>query len=220
LAQGSLAQRQAQVDYKAPFGDASAAVDQSTGVSAGRLGLTGALVAAGGGVFAANTIDDSFAVVNAGGLAGIPVLRENRLVGKTDADGQLLIPDLRAYQANAIAVDPLSLPLDAQAGQLDRVVRPADRSGVVVNFAVKRGGAARLKLVDTQGRLLPLGTMVTVEASGSSAPIGYDGTTYLTDLAVSNVVDVTLADGTACGASFAYTAKPGHIPLIGPITCR
>jgi outer membrane usher protein len=220
LNEGQVAQRQGELDYKASWGEPSLAIDQSAGISAFRLGLTGALVAAGGGVFPTNTINNSFAIVRSGRLPGITVYNENRPVGKTNASGRLIVPDLRPYENNSIALDPLNLPMDAQAGQLSRVVRPNDQSGVVVDFAISRGAAARLHFIDTGGKDLPLGSMVALSDGSSAAPVGFDALTYLTHLKAKNHVEVALPNGSYCSADFPFDAALGKIETIGPIPCH
>ncbi len=217
--EGAQAQRSAQGDYLARWGDVSAGVDQSSGLTAGRAGLRGSLVLADRSLFASDQIADSFAVVNTGGVAGVPVLYENRPLGVTDSGGQLLVPSLLSYQNNRLAVDTAALPPDIDVGQTSAIVRPPDRSGIVVNFQVRKVRAALLKLQDANGKFIPLGSVAKV-AGALDQPVGYDGEAYVLGLKASNRVRVELPNGSSCMVQFAYKPVPGDIPVIGPLICR
>jgi P pilus assembly protein, porin PapC len=90
--------------------------------------VNGALSVLDGGVFASNRIEDSFAIVDTH-AAGIRVRQENRDVGRTDSHGRLLVPDMRSYDINRLAIEPLDAPMDADVPVTSREVRPRDRSG-------------------------------------------------------------------------------------------
>ncbi len=217
--EGFAARRSAEAEFLSSWGRVSAGVDQSAGHLAGRAGARGALVVAGGDVFAGDQIYDSFAVVNTGDVAGVPVLYENRPVGKTNASGHLLIPSLRSFQNNQLAVDVTRLPADIDVGQTSVLVRPPDRSGVMVDFRVGKVNAALLRLQDSNGHPLPLGSVVKVEGA-EDAPVGYDGEAYVTGLKPTNRVSIRLPNETRCSVQFHYMPVKGDIPVIGPLHCQ
>ena len=45
-------------------------------------------------------------IVDINGVPGVRILSENREYGRTESDGRLLVPDLRSYDINHIAIDP------------------------------------------------------------------------------------------------------------------
>jgi outer membrane usher protein len=90
---------------------------------------------------------------------------------------------------------------------------------VIVKFPIKFSHGALLRLMDEEGAPLPVGSSATLHATGVAVPIGYDGETYLEDLAPQNELSVERPDGRHCTASFAYHPVPGDIPLIGPLRC-
>ena len=217
--EGAAAHRSAEGEYLSPWGRVSAGVDQSAGQVAGRAGVSGALVLAGGEMFASDQIRDSFAVVSTGDVADVPVLYENRVVGKTDAHGKLLAPSLLSYQDNRLTVDATKLPPDIEVGPTSMLVRPSDRSGVMVDFHVRRVNAALLTLQDAAGHPTPLGSVAKVDGA-EDRPVGYDGAAYVTGLKPTNHMGVVLANGTTCSVDFDFTPLKGDIPLIGPLVCR
>ncbi|WP_346387897.1 fimbria/pilus outer membrane usher protein [Nocardioides sp.] len=201
------------------WGRVSGGIDYQPGESAGRIGARGALILVDSHVFASGWIDDSFAVVSSGDVADVPVLYENRLVGNTDSRGKLLIPSLLSYQDNRLAIDTAGLPPDVEVGQSGVLVRPPDRSGVRVKFAVRQVNAALLTLHDQNGHPILLGSVAKI-AGVEDRPVGHDGETYVTGLKRTNRMEVALPDGTTCVVQFDYTLAKGDIPRIGPLRCQ
>jgi outer membrane usher protein len=208
------------VQYKSPMGLLSAGIDNSSGQTTARLESQGALSFVDRRLFPSNTIYDSFAVVDTAPLGDVHVYQENRDVGTTDKAGYLLVPDMRSFDVNHIGIDPRDIPADADLGLDKRIVRPQDRSGVVVRFPIHFSHSALLKLVDESGHPLPLGSTVTLRTTGSIVPVGYDGEAYVEDLSPHNKVSIELANGQHCTASFDYKPVPRDIPTIGPLRCQ
>ncbi|HJT98928.1 MAG TPA: fimbria/pilus outer membrane usher protein [Rhodanobacteraceae bacterium] len=181
--------------------------------------LTGALVFMDSHLFAARRIDDAFAVV-ATGTPDVPVMLENRVIGNTDANGDLLITPLNAYQRNRVAIDPMRLPADARIDRVDDEVVPSDRAGVLVNFRIAPVEAASVVLHDADGHPLPVGSLVELNGDASAgALVGYDGTVYLEGVKPRNALLVHAPAGD-CRVRFDYRYEAGSVPLIGPLSCR
>ncbi len=217
--EGAAASRSAEVEFLSPWGRLSGGVDQSSGQITGRAGARGALVLAGDDLFASDQIHDSFAVVRTGGVADVPVLYENRLIGATDSRGRLLVPSLLSYQNNRLTVDASRLPVDIDVGQTSVLVRPPDRSGVVVDFPIRKVNAALLRLRDRTGQPVPVGSVAKAPGAADQ-PVGYDGEAYVTGLKPTNRMEVVLPNGTSCSVQFDYRPVKGDIPVIGPLRCQ
>jgi outer membrane usher protein len=147
------------------------------------------------------------------------VLEENRDVGRTGSTGRLLVPDMRSFDLNHIAIVATDISPDSSIDDSTREVRPQDRSGVVVKFSVKTSHGALLRLVDFAGIPIELGSTATLQATGVTVPVGYDGDAYVEDLSLHNNVDVERTDGWRCTVTFDYHPVPGDIPSIGPMRC-
>ena len=210
----------AQVQYKSPSALLTAGVDHSEGGTTLRLETQGALSVVDRGLFPSNTVYDSFAIVDTNGMPNVHVLQENRDVGRSNASGRLLVPDMRSFDLNRITIEPTDIPPDATVDSTTREVRPQDRSGVVLRFPVRVSHGALLKLVDEAGVALPVGSTARLRASGAMVPVGYDGDAYIQDLNSHNEVDVEQPDGRRCSAAFDYQPAPGEIPTIGPLPCQ
>ena len=194
-------------------------LDRTAGQTAYRASAQGALVLANGRMFAANTVGDSFAVVDTSGIPGIHVLQENRPAGETDASGMRLVTDLRSFEPNRLDIDARDIPPDASVSAPSQVVRPQDRSGVVVRFAVKQSRGALLRLVDGAGKPVPVGSRAVLQGTGEPATVGFDGEAFVTGLGDHNRLVVTRQDGTACVARFEWTPQPGSLTTLGPLAC-
>ena len=209
---------QAEASYISQHATSALAVEQYGRQRNRRGELHGALVLAGGRLFATNRIQDSYAVVDTDGQPGVPVLLENRLVGETDASGHLLLPDLRGWDENRVSIDPRTLPADIETDQLNILIRPADHSGVVARFPISRGKSALIRLVDQAGVPIPAGTTAILRTTGKHLPIGFDGEVFASGVAPDDALLVATPAGT-CNATFHFTPMPNDIPVIGPVVC-
>ena len=209
----------AQGQHKSPVGLFTAGVDSDNGVTTVRLESQGALSLVDHGLFPSNTIYDSFAIVDTNPVAHVHVLQENRDVGTTNSSGRLLVPDMRSFDLNRIAIEPTDIPPEATINTATRELRPQDRSGVVVKFPIKFSHGALLKLVDAAGVAVPLGSAATLRATGTVVPVGYDGDAYVEELSSHNELSIEFPDGSRCTAAFDYKPVTGEIPLIGPLRC-
>ena len=209
-----------EVEYKSPYRIYSAGIDQSAGQTQFQAETQGAFSLVEGTFFGSNPIPDSFALVKTGDVPDVHVLQENRDAGTTNQRGLLVVPDLRSFEINHLAIDPNDIPPDATIDTTVREIRPQDRSGVVVEFPIRFNHGALLALVDEAGNPMPVGSKATLLATGTAYPVGYDGAAYIENLKPLNVVEVERMDGTQCTVAFPYTPVPREIPKIGPLTCR
>lgn len=188
-------------------------------VDYGYASASGSVVWMGGHVFAAREVPDAFAVVSTDGFGGIPVRLENRLIGSTDRNGLLLVTPLLSWQRNRLSIDTLDLPADMRADRVDTWVTPRQSAGLGVDFGLRRTQAMHVVLHDPAGAPLPVGSQVRLPGGGS-ATVGYDGETYLEDVATPVQLEVDLPDG-HCRVHLAppvAATSPG-VPSIGPLRC-
>jgi outer membrane usher protein len=215
--EGATPERSAAISYRSNYARMEADVRQYGNNANASAEIEGAVATMGNGVFLANRIDDAFAVIDAG-VPGVEVFHENRSVGFTDSDGRALIPNLRSYQKNKIAIDTRNLPIDADISTTQDIIAPADRSGVRVNFGVRTDTrAAVLVLTAPDGRPIPAGAQGRIEG-GEAFVVGYDGRAWVKGLASRNTVSVALA-GHECRATFDYSARPNEQVII-PAVCQ
>ena len=216
--EGSAGQRSGAVAYRSSFMRTEVGVSQGSKGAVATAEIEGSVATLGGGVFFANRIDDAFAVVETG-VPGIEVFHENRSAGLTDSAGRALIPRLRSYQNNKIAIDTTNLPVDADVAMTESRIAPGDRSGVRLNFAVQTNVRPAVVVFKTPGgEPLAAGSQGRVE-DGESFVIGYDGRAYIKNLSALNTVTVTTLDR-ECRASFPYEARPNEQVVINSVICQ
>ena len=208
--------------YRSPWGQLDATVDRVNGETGYRGDFQGALAIADNNVFAANTISDSFAVVDTDQTKGVEILQENRPIGKTGPSGLLLVPNLISFGINRLGIDPNDVPLDSNIDNTTQIIRPQNRSGVVVHFPIHVSHGAVLHLVDGKGAYIPVGStgQLMVPDHSNQVTIGYDGEAFITDLRARNRLLITLPGGGHCTAAFRYAPRPGFLPDLGNVECR
>ncbi len=209
----------AQVQYLGNHAQVTASAQQVDGSTLWAVDTTGAVVWMDNTLATARRIGDGFALVSTDGVAGIPVIHENREIGTTDSSGHFLVPDLDAYRNNQVSIDSLGLPANLQVAATDQAVVPRSRSGVLVRFGIKPYLAASIILQDGKGSLLPAGLRVRHVESGASTVVGYDGLTFVEGLAPLNHLQV---DGNHlhCQVTFPFKPPTGTtLPTLGPLRC-
>ncbi|WP_267124752.1 fimbria/pilus outer membrane usher protein, partial [Xanthomonas sacchari] len=170
----------------------------------------------GGGWFPGRDLDQAFALVSTGGVADVPVLLENRPIGRTDARGFLLVTPLLAWQHNRLSIDPMRLPPELRPEQVDQIVVPRDRTGVVVAFPIRRSDGVLVQLHDAADAPLPVGSRV--HGPGVDTVVGYDGQAYVEGLAPGrNDLEVDM-QGSRCRLRI---ERPTQAPPtgLGPLRC-
>lgn len=206
------------VTRQASFGRADLALREGGLGIAARATFDGALIWAGGGLFASNRITDGYAVVDVG-VPDVPVSLNNRAVARTGMFGRALVSGLGSYRPNRISINPLDLPTQANIAASAITVVPARRSGVTVDFGGQPSAAALVVLRDPAGAFLPAGADVQLHGARTSFVMGYDGEVWIAGLAAQNLISVRM-DGKTCSAAFSYAAQQGAQTYIDGIECK
>jgi outer membrane usher protein len=156
-----------------------AQAQQQSGATSTRLWATGGAASLGNGVYWSRGIEQSFAIVQVGQLADVPVYLESQLVARTRADGTALVNNLRAYQDNRISVDPLAVPLTSSMGAMSQTVQPRWLGGVALDFRVNPVIGMTLVVRQADGALLPSWTSVELAGGQQSFVTGRRGEVYV-----------------------------------------
>jgi outer membrane usher protein len=185
--------------------------------SAQRLTLSGGATLLDGELHAVRTINDSFAMVDVGGVPNMTVYFDNQPVARTDDSGLALVPNLRSFQVNRLSIDPQQLPLDATVSDTQLQTVPPYRSGTLVRFPVKRVRSGVFKLQRADGSVVPAGAVVKFQ--GEEFPVGLEGLTYVT-----NYDHGTAGEAHWNGGRCTFRLPPPPAdetqPELGTIACR
>jgi len=222
--QNGYSQGLAQGTYRGKYGDLTGSVSRSAAGTTTELDGSGSLVVMAGDVLMGRQIDDAFALVSTDGVPDVPVLHENRVIGRTNAEGHFLVPDLQAYEPNHLAIDPLGLPPDTMIKATSMNLAPQARAGVLARFTLQTVSGAQIQLIDPFGKPLPAGATVTVEETGKRYAVGYDGLAFVDELKPANHLIARWShDGqrNQCAVDVPYTTAPKRgLATIGPFPCR
>ena len=224
-AQGGNTSTQAQGQYVSSTAQYSASIQRDNGSSQGSLGMTGSIVAMNGRVLPARQTGSAFALVSTG-MPNVTVLQENRPIGRTDRQGDLLVPDLVPYAINRLGIDADELPAEAQVDKSTMEVVPQRLAGVVARLNIERYEGATVKLVDRAGQPVPSGAAVTFGSGDAPTIAGYDGIVFIAHVKPANALTVQWSDGASgaaasCSANFPY--DPNTSPagaMLGPVVCQ
>ncbi len=183
------------------------------------FGASGSLGVMDGHFFAANRVTDSFALVSTQGVGGVGVLFDNQRVGRTDAAGYLLVPQVPAYRPSRYELDLLAMPPQMQAAAAERRVAVRAGAGALVELPVETLVAATLTLLTEDGQPMPVGSSVRHLETGLTTVVGWDGMVYLDRLRPSNRLLVQPVGGRLCTAAFDLDPAAGVLPHLPPLRC-
>ncbi|PLX97423.1 MAG: hypothetical protein C0621_00005, partial [Desulfuromonas sp.] len=148
-------------------------------------------------------VPDSFSLVQVGGLEGVRVRQNGQEMGRTDARGLLLLPNLNGYYDNLIAIDPRDIPFTHALGEAEHYISPSARGGSCLVYPLTRStpvtGRLHLKMADGE-KPLEFHELVIEDEAGRKMriPTGRGGEFYL-DPAEFPVPDGSM-DVTDCNA--------------------
>jgi outer membrane usher protein len=167
-------------DWRQQFhsADLELEVARNQGIDGRSAYLSGAMTFLDGQLDTTRQVTGSFAMVDVAGLADVPVYVENQLTTHTNANGRALLYNLRPYEANRISITPEDLPLDTSIAASSTIMAPPYRSGVIARFPVERVHSGTFKLVTDDGKVVPVGAVVTLK--GVQFPVVQDGMVYVT----------------------------------------
>lgn len=182
--------------------------------------LRGAVGMLGGMPFATRSVRDALGLIRVPGLAGVPVFRENRLVGYTNDSGTLVVPGVRGYERNRLRIGTRGLPLDVRVKRDDEGVVPAGSSAAVVTFRTRQLNAVQFHAVRSDGAPVPAGAGVTVDGEASALPVTQDGFVYLEEVSPGPLdVRLTWPKG-SCRVTLDVPSDAGPLPELGRLLCQ
>ncbi len=204
--------------YQGRAGLASVQYARRNDTDGWRADVSGGLAITAAGVMPARRLDRSFAVVKVADFENLTVYVENQPIGRTDSRGRILLDGLRPYERNEISIDPTQLPMDAALAMPVMQVTPAYRSGALVEFPVTRASPATLRLVQSDGTVVPAGASVRTQQE--TAPVGLQGLVYLGEAAGRQRAVAEWVGGHRCEFTFTRAAGTDPVPDLGTIACR
>lgn len=161
--------------WRAPSMALEAQVEQVNGDFASRTNARGTLIVADGTVYARNQNGGSYALVRSGKVKDVAIKLENRVVGKTNSRGRLLVQNLAPLIPMHVDVDTEQLPAEAMVRQAKHVVAVPRGAVALVEMDVIAFRPVLRKIVDQSGTPVEAGMPVTAAPSGETSLVGFDG---------------------------------------------
>jgi len=184
-----------------------------------RAEIRGGIGYMSGYTFLSRRITGSFGVVQVADYPNVGILLDNQYVGRTNSRGYFVVPDLRAYDRNAISVRDTDLPMDATVGALKLDATPYFRSGIVIRFPIRhlRAGVVYLELED--GSPLPSGAVVRLEGQDEEFPVALGGEAYVNGFGTRDRL-VAQWKGQTCAIDLVYPQGNDPLPDLGKHVCK
>lgn len=156
----------------------SGSASAGAGYSQFGVGMSGGVVAYGGGVVFASTMSETVAVVEADKAVGARV--QSGAGGRIDRGGRALVSGLTPFATNEIEVDPTGLPMSVVfKSTMERAVPTA---GAVVRVRMETEGGGRSAIVRTRmadGSPVPFGASVLDAAGNEVGAVSQGGRVML-----------------------------------------
>ncbi|WP_327440576.1 fimbria/pilus outer membrane usher protein [Pseudomonas donghuensis] len=153
-----------------------ASISQGDGYQSASLNLSGTAIAHAGGLTLTPYQGETMAVVGAEGAAGAKVVGYPGL--ELDRNGYAVVPYLRPYELNEVAIDPNGTSLDLELQETSQQIAPRAGSVVMLKYASVSGNALVLRATLADGSPAPFGASVSDAGGTSVGVVGQDGQIY------------------------------------------
>ena len=227
---GQEAQQVANLQYRGPHGLYELDNTRFQGQETSTLRVSGGLVGIDGRVFATPPVQDSYALIHVPDLKGVTGYYSNQSIGRTDSNGNLLVPTLLSYYGNDLSINDGDIPIDYSVEKTQRIVATPYRGGAVVTFPVRRLQAftgtvevyhAGKTVIPAYGQLsLTVKGKETAGAGEFISPIGRHGEFYLENVPAGNWPAVIGYRDGECRLSFTVPSSKELFVKMGTVRCE
>lgn len=168
------------------------------------------------GVFATRPVRGAVGVIRVPGVPGVRGFLNNQQVGRTDGNGNLVVPDVLPYYGNRLGIADEDLPLDYEIETTEMVVGPPSFGAGIAEFDARRVVFYRgtVVVVEDGREIVPAYGELFVKGLGhvSESPIGEKGEMEVEGLAAGTYsARIVYMDGEC---SFLLELPPGSGPVI------
>lgn len=216
-----LRQGTAQATYQAPFARFDLRADRLDGRTTTVAGISGGLVyMSGADLYATRAVRQSYAVVRVPDRKNVRVLVDNREIGRTDSDGDVVVPELAPYFPHQFAIADADLALYETLPTLDLKLTTTLRSGALITFPVQKTRFLRGRLRIGDGA--PAFGQLTAHVGrhqDATSPLGGHGDFELQDVPAGWYFADVEYPGGWCTAVIEMPANEQLITDIGDIQC-
>ena len=211
------------LQYQSGFGRYELAMDPYHVHNSPVFTASGGVVYQKGDFELTRAVQDSFALVRVPGVKDVRVYASNLLIGRTDGNGDLLVPNLLAYYGNRLRIEDRDIPMEYEVGAVEKTIAPPYRGGAYVVFPVQRIQTVVGSVVVRSGRdeQIPAFGQLTLTAKGETftSPIGRGGEFYFENLPQQSYSAVIETSTGRCEFTFTVPATKDAVLKLGKIPC-
>jgi outer membrane usher protein FimD/PapC len=216
------------LQWNAKHGIVSASYQSSGSNETYQATLAGAVGYIDGKFGFSRPIYDSFGLVKLGDLAGVRVSSNNQVIGKTNASGEVFVPNMGSYLENQISIDDKDIPIDYEFKVKEVYVSPGLRSGSLIKFNITRIQAisGRLKIRTETGlkalenNEMKLFDRVSGSAVSEVVVVGKGGEFYIEDIKA-GVYEANVAyNSKTCIFNLVIPENREYFTELGDIICE
>jgi outer membrane usher protein len=188
--------------------------------------VNGALVGIGGRVHASRPVQGGYALVRVPEVAGVRTYVSHQPMGRTDARGDLLVPNLLPYYGNRISIADSDVPIDRMVSRRELTLAPPYRGGAIAEFPAPREQRLSGRLVAGEGLPAIRGAVAlsaTVTLTGASTVetwLGSDGEFYVEGLEPGRYAIALAAPLLRCDASIDVPVSDAAVIRLGDVRCE
>lgn len=144
------------------FMDMSASYSKGPHYNSQNLNLAGSIVAHQGGINLGQTVGETFALAQVGGVHGVEI--SNFFGSRTGSNGYAIVPNLQPYRVNWISLDTRNLDSYIDIHNSTKQVVPRRGAVVLARYASITGRRVQFSLYDTQHQPIPFGATLEDQA--------------------------------------------------------
>lgn len=211
-------------EYRGAHGNYSVDLGDGAGQTTLAANAAGGVVFIGGRFFATQSVSDGYALVDTAGLAGVRVLANNVVVGRTNAHGYLLVPQLGSYMNNEVSLESTDLPLNYSLDAPAQEIAPAYKSGEVVQFGISHvrpvTGSVQVRI---DGRtIIPAYGLLVIDGTTArkQSDIGEGGEFYFDSLQTGVHRALVEFHGGRCTFELTVPQSASSFIKLGTIVCQ
>lgn len=204
----------ATVAHTSPVATWRGSASAGEGYSQLGVGVSGGVVAHGGGVVFAPAMGETLAIVEATGANGARVANASGL--RVGPGGQAVVSNLAPFASNEVELDPKGLPMSVELKSSTQRVAPTAGAVVKLKFETSGGGRSvlvRVTLAD--GTPVPFGARVTDAAGQEVGTVAQDGRLLLRSV-IADAAQYELAWGEEKGQRCSLPLLSGAAPTDAP----
>ncbi|TDF81592.1 fimbria/pilus outer membrane usher protein [Pseudomonas sp. H9] len=160
----------ANVRYSGPGAEISGSLSQQRDYRLASVGAQGALVAHAGGLTAAQSLGESFAIVHAPGAARARLKQAPQV--QLDSAGYGVLPQLLPYSLNTVELDPKGTSHEVELQLSSLQVIPRAGAAALLYYPTRSGRSALIDARLADGSVLPFGASVVDESGDELGLVG------------------------------------------------